>query len=183
MNSLGVGTQNAQEEDIIYYAPGPVELLPLSPCAPDLLIGSDGHVMTRNDFASRQENPTSHLDMTATEPRLRERAVESGPLAEQRFVGEHSASSSPEDIAGIIRHRRRLRMLRFISFETIAIGVAITSAIAGISSRFAAESLTPIFRVLPVGAAIVAVVLPIVFFGDPKRRNRARRSDKRKARD
>jgi hypothetical protein len=169
------------EEDI-YYVPGPVELLPLCPCAPDLLIGPHGHVMTQNDFASRQENPTSHLDTAAMEPRLRESAVESGSIAEQRFVGEHSANSSPEDIAAIIRHRRRLRMLRFVAFETIAIGVMIVSAFAGISSRFAAESLTPIFRVLPVSAAIVAVILPIVFFGDPKRRNRARCNDKRKAR-
>jgi hypothetical protein len=74
-------------------------------------------------------------------------------------------------------------MLYFIVLETMAIGVTIASAIAGISIRFAAESLTPVFRILPVGAAIVAAILPILFFGDPKRRNRTRRHDEKRAGD
>jgi uncharacterized BrkB/YihY/UPF0761 family membrane protein len=115
--------------------------------------------------------------VTATEPRLRER-VESVRRAQPGVAGG-SAQSSPEDIAKIIRRRRRLRMLYFIILEALAIGLMITSAVAGISSRFAAESLTPIFRVLPISAAIVAVILPIIFFGDPKRRNRSRRNKKR----
>jgi hypothetical protein len=72
-------------------------------------------------------------------------------------------------------------MLYFIALETMAIGVTIASAIAGISIRFAAESLTPVFRILPVGAAVVAAILPILFFGDPKRRNRTRRHDEKRA--
>jgi hypothetical protein len=72
-------------------------------------------------------------------------------------------------------------MLRFIVSEAIAIGVMVASALAGISARFAAESLNPILRILPVSAAVIAVILPIIFFGDPKRRNRARRHDTRSA--
>jgi hypothetical protein len=76
------------------------------------------------------------------------------------------------DPAAIARHRRRVRLARFIAFETIAVTVLVASIVAGISARFAAESLTPIFRVLPVMAASVAAILPILFFGDPKRRGR-----------
>jgi ABC-type lipoprotein release transport system permease subunit len=73
------------------------------------------------------------------------------------------------DLAVMARRRRRLRATRFIAFEAIAIAVLVLSVVAGISERFAAESLTPIFRMLPVIAAGVAALLPILFFGSPKR--------------
>jgi hypothetical protein len=88
---------------------------------------------------------------------------------------------SPEDPAALVRHRRRVRTARFIVCETIAVAIMVASALAGVSARFAADNLTPIFRVLPVSAAIVAAILPIIFFGDPKRRNRPRRRDTKKA--
>jgi hypothetical protein len=87
---------------------------------------------------------------------------------------------SQEDPAALIRHRRRVRTVRFIICEAVAIAVMVGSAVAGISERFAAENFTPLFRVLPVSAAVVAVVLPIIFFGDPKRRNRPRRREAKK---
>ena len=65
-------------------------------------------------------------------------------------------------------------MLRFAICEVLALGIMVASALAGISERFTAESWTLLFRVLPIGAAVVAVILPIFFFGDPKRRNRRR---------
>ena len=74
------------------------------------------------------------------------------------------------DPAIVARRRRRVRLARFIAFETVAIAVLLFSVVAGISERFAAESLTPIFRVLPITAAAVAAILPILFFGAPKRR-------------
>jgi hypothetical protein len=91
-------------------------------------------------------------------------------------AGTHVENVLPEDPAALIRHRRRVRALWFIVFETVAIGVMAASIVAGISARFAAENLTPLFRILPISAAIVAVILPIFFFGDAKRRNRRRRS-------
>jgi hypothetical protein len=75
-----------------------------------------------------------------------------------------------QDPASVVRHRRRMRMARFIVAEIAAIAVLFGSVIAGISERFAVESLTPLFRTLPITAAIVAAVLPILFFGHPKRR-------------
>jgi len=73
-------------------------------------------------------------------------------------------------MAALVRHRRRVRLARFIAGEAIAIAVLVVSVLAGISERFVAESLTPLFRTLPITAAIVAAILPILFFGDPKRK-------------
>jgi pyrroline-5-carboxylate reductase len=61
-------------------------------------------------------------------------------------------------------------MIRFIAAETVAIAVLVVSVLAGISERFASASLTPVFRALPITAAIVAAVLPILFFGGPQGR-------------
>jgi hypothetical protein len=72
--------------------------------------------------------------------------------------------------ARLIRQRRRMRMMRFVAAETFAVAVLLVSVVAGISERFAAEALTPIFKVLPITAATVAALLPILFFGHPKRR-------------
>ena len=72
----------------------------------------------------------------------------------------------------VARRRRRIRWARFMAGELFAIGVMIASIVAGISARFANDSLTPIFRVLPISAAVVTAILPIVFFGDPKRGRR-----------
>jgi hypothetical protein len=61
-------------------------------------------------------------------------------------------------------------MARLVAAETFAVAVTIASVVAGISARFAAETFTPIFRVLPISAAVVAAILPIFFFGDLRRR-------------
>ncbi len=97
--------------------------------------------------------------------------ISSPPPPTERFVGDPAT----ESVSAIIRRRRRAKMLWFIAFETLAICITVGSALAGISTRFAEESLTPIFHLLPIGAAIVVVILPVIFFGDPKRRNRSRR--------
>lgn len=78
--------------------------------------------------------------------------------------------SPSQVISRAVRHRRRMRMLRFLAFEAIAVAVFLLSVLAGISERFSAESLTPIFRTVPILAAAVAAILPIFFFGDPKRK-------------
>jgi len=63
-----------------------------------------------------------------------------------------------------------MRIVRFVAAETLAVGILMASIIAGVSARFAVESLTPIFRILPIIAAAAAAILPILFFGNPKRR-------------
>jgi hypothetical protein len=78
--------------------------------------------------------------------------------------------STELDIAEVVRRRRRMRLVRFIAAEVLVLSVLILSVLAGISERFSSESLTPILRALPITAAVVAAILPILFFGDPKRR-------------
>jgi len=126
--------------------------------------------MTQSDSFSHPKTQMSDLDTLTGEPRFPEASTELDRLGEQSHFGRYSLGGSPDNIALIIRRRRRLRMLRFIVLEMIAIGVTVASAIAGISIRFAAESLTSVFRVLPVGAAVIAAILPIAFFGHPERR-------------
>ena len=63
-----------------------------------------------------------------------------------------------------------MRLMRFIGAEALALIVLVLSVLAGISERFASEFFTPIFRALPITAAAVAAILPILFFGDPKKR-------------
>jgi hypothetical protein len=81
-----------------------------------------------------------------------------------------SEVESPEQqIARMVRRRRRLRVIRFVAAEVLAVAALILSVLAGTSERFASESLTPIFRALPITLAVVAAILPILFFGGPKR--------------
>jgi hypothetical protein len=82
-----------------------------------------------------------------------------------RIGGHRQPVFIPESPSTLIRRRRRARTLLFIVLEGFALLVMVVSAIAGISARFAAESWTPIFRVLPITAAAVAVILPIFFYG------------------
>jgi len=63
------------------------------------------------------------------------------------------------------RTRRRQKLLWFLAVESIVLLVMVLSVLAGVSARFASESLTPIFRVLPVAAAVGATIFPILFFG------------------
>ena len=72
------------------------------------------------------------------------------------------------------RQHRRVRFVRFIVCEMIAILILVATVVAGLSARFAAESYTPVFRILPIIVAIVAAIIPVLFYGNPKRRNRGR---------
>jgi hypothetical protein len=66
--------------------------------------------------------------------------------------------------------RRRRKFVWFMVVESIAGGLIVASILAGLSLRFASESWTPVFRVLPVGAAIIATIVPILFYGNSRRR-------------
>jgi hypothetical protein len=74
------------------------------------------------------------------------------------------------NIAAIVRQRRRVRLLRFAICEALAVALTITFAWAGVSSRYLDETLTSLFRFLPIASAAVATILPILFFGSPQRR-------------
>ena len=49
------------------------------------------------------------------------------------------------------------------------------SVTAGLSDRFADESLTTFFKTVTISLAVAAVVIPVAFYGRPKSDLRARR--------
>jgi hypothetical protein len=69
-----------------------------------------------------------------------------------------------------LQSQRRRKLAWFLFVESIAVSAMIVSILAGFSLRFASESWTPAFRVLPVTAAIIATVLPILFYGNSRKR-------------
>ncbi len=87
-------------------------------------------------------------------------------------VAKQISPPAPVDAFALVRQRRKIRRRWFLFAETLSLIVMIGSVLAGISQRFAAESLTPLFRILPIAAALVAGILPIVYFSNPNRRLR-----------
>lgn len=79
-------------------------------------------------------------------------------------------SDSEVEAARLLRGRRRARLVRFVALEMLTIALVLGSVIAGLSERFASDSLTKIFAVLPIAFAALAVALPILFFGPPRSR-------------
>lgn len=63
-------------------------------------------------------------------------------------MGEHISPAHRAVVAA--RQRRKVRWLWFVVCETVVLAVMILTVIAGISERFIAESLTPVFRVVPI---------------------------------
>lgn len=106
---------------------------------------------------------------TAKQSQSKDGVLLPGPTVDQPGTAEHAKG---ESVAGLIRRRRRVRMLRFIACETVAIGIMVASVIAGLSTRFATETLTPLFRMLPITAAAAATIIPILFYGNTGRRPR-----------
>jgi hypothetical protein len=109
------------------------------------------------------------VPMTTKQPQSKDGVLLPGPTVDQSGAADHSQG---ESVAGLIRRRRRVRMLRFIACEAVAIGIMVASAIAGLSARFATETLTPFFRILPITAAAAATIIPILFYGSAGRRPR-----------
>ena len=78
------------------------------------------------------------------------------------------------ELAALSRQRRRARLLIFIIAEGFVVTLTLAAMVAGVSQRYLAESFTGVFRTVPIVGAFLAAILPILFFGNPKRRNRPR---------
>jgi hypothetical protein len=78
------------------------------------------------------------------------------------------------ELATLARRRRRTRLVIFLVAESVVAVLTFAAMAAGMSERFLAESFSGIFRTVPIVGAFLAALLPILFFGDPKRRNRLR---------
>jgi predicted PurR-regulated permease PerM len=90
----------------------------------------------------------------------------SPPLSKRRPL-------APE-LAALARQRRRARLVIFIIAESLVVGLTVAAMVAGMTERFLAESFTGGFRFVPIAGAFIAAILPILCFGNPKRRNRPR---------
>ena len=71
--------------------------------------------------------------------------------------------------------RRRVRLTRFILLEVAVLLVLAVTAAAGLSDRFADESLTAFFKTVTITLAIAAVAIPVACYGLPKSDLRMRR--------
>jgi hypothetical protein len=83
---------------------------------------------------------------------------------------------SPQTYPVLVRERRRVRTTRFIVCEALAIGLLLGSMLAAFSTNFATGHPRPFLKMLPILAAAIATLIPVLFFGNPKRRNRGRRA-------
>lgn len=72
-------------------------------------------------------------------------------------------------------NRRRVRLRRFVLLEVTVLLLLAVSATAGLSDRFADESLTAFFTTVTISLAVAAVAIPVAFYGRPKSDLRARR--------
>ena len=72
-------------------------------------------------------------------------------------------------------YRRRARLRRFVLLEVAVLLLLAISVTAGLSDRFADESLTAFFKTVTISLAVAAVVIPVAFYGRPKSDLRARR--------
>ena len=72
--------------------------------------------------------------------------------------------------------RRRKKFRRFLALETTAFAILIAFGCAGISERFADASLTRFFEIATVVAAFAVGLIPVIFYGLPRREYPIRKS-------
>jgi hypothetical protein len=66
-----------------------------------------------------------------------------------------------------LQRHRRVKFIRFIICQIVALSIAAGSAALGISQWFTDESLRLTFTWLTIAGAIAAVTIPIVFYALP----------------
>ncbi len=72
----------------------------------------------------------------------------------------------------LVRHRRRMRFIRFVVSESIAVFLMISSISIGVTHQPAVELHSAIYRMAPVLMALVVGVIPILFYGNSRCRLR-----------
>jgi hypothetical protein len=91
-------------------------------------------------------------------------------LAEAPVVRKKSNGASWIDNSGALdqsSRRRRLKLVRFIIFESVALLALIVLAKLGMSHPFPGDPLRPWFRTMTVLAALPVGIIPILFYGLP----------------
>ena len=91
-------------------------------------------------------------------------------LSESVVVRQKSSGASWIDSSGElsqISRRRRLKLVRFIIFESVALVALLFSAKLGMSHPFPGDPLRPWFRILTILVAVIVGGIPIIFYGLP----------------
>jgi hypothetical protein len=66
-----------------------------------------------------------------------------------------------------LQRDRRIKFIRFMICQTVALSVVFGSGALGISQHFTDESLILTFKLLTIGAAVATAVIPILFYALP----------------
>jgi hypothetical protein len=64
----------------------------------------------------------------------------------------------------LLKRRRKMKMRRFIAYESIAVGVLLPLAFVGLTRQVTMPVLVWIVDILTIAAAVAAAVIPIAFF-------------------
>jgi hypothetical protein len=74
------------------------------------------------------------------------------------------------------RSRRRRRLVRFLILQTIALAALLACVVAGPSAQFTRDTLTTPFAIGVFLFAAALAIIPVLFFGLPRRHDQLRRS-------
>ncbi|GEM_PF-3650998 len=74
------------------------------------------------------------------------------------------------------KSRRRRRLARFFLLQAIALAALVACVIAGTSSPFTRDTLTTPFAIGVFVCAAALAIIPVLFFGLPRRHDQLRRS-------
>ena len=92
------------------------------------------------------------------------------PPAEAAVVRKKTNGSSWIDNSAVLdqgARRRRMKLVRFIIFESVALLVLALLAKLGMSHPFPGDPLRPWFRTMTVLAVLPVGIIPIIFYGLP----------------
>ena len=67
-----------------------------------------------------------------------------------------------------------MKLRYFLIFESLAVAFLLLSVWGGVAAHSWPETFAPFFRILPIAPAIVAALLPILYFALPARLPRDR---------
>jgi hypothetical protein len=99
-------------------------------------------------------------------------------LPEVSVVRQKSSGESWIDSSGALSQlseRRRIKLVRFVFFESVALVILLLLAKIGMSHPFPGDPLRPWFRILTIVAVLPVGALPILFYGLPQSLHRTRR--------
>jgi hypothetical protein len=74
----------------------------------------------------------------------------------------------PPSVWPLAQRRRRARLVRFVALEVFVLLILAVAVLVGLNFRLSGGSIAPAARIIAIVAAVVAVVVPILFYGIPE---------------